>query len=294
MKSYDSYTIKNELVERLQANQNWKAISGNSVINSMLDAFSEHTAEQARYSEMLFLESRWDTSQDSKQISSLASVIGYQAKRKVSASGMVYFSHSNQIHEVGVSISMKEFVDKNLPWEQSTAKINLTKNAVVLDGAGNNYTLTSVNPLESGAYYGLNSVIEGVQKAIRIPSGIVRDTAKKSKLNPYAYIPLKIANLENAGEALTSSFFKVLIDGDTEYRIVDSLLLSSTGDRDVEVIADLYSKDMYYLKFNTDPSRGRVLNFSKAASGFDFIEIRYLESRGIKGNLKNAFQLLAI
>lgn len=294
MKSYDSYTIKNELLERLQSNKDWKAISGNSVINALLDGFSEHTAEQARYSEMLFLESRWDTSQDSKQISSLANILGYQAKRKISASGTLYFSNSNLIHEVGRTISIKDFNSLDLPWPKSTSKIDLTKAAIILDESGASYILTSSNPLESGTYYNSNSLIEGVQKAVRIPANIVRDMAKRSKLNPYAYVPVKIENMEDAGTTQTASFFKVLIDGDEEYRVVDSLLLSSAGDRDVEVIPDLYTKDMYYLKFNTDPARGKVLNFSKAASGFSFIEIQYVESKGVEGNIVNAFQKFTV
>ncbi len=294
MKRYDSYTIKNELLERLQANKDWKAISGNSVINSLLDAFAEHTAEQARYSEMLFLESRWDTSQDSKQISSLANIIGYEAKRKVSASGTIYFSSSNAIHEVGRTISMKNFNALNLEWDKSLLKVDTNKNDTVIDSLGNSYVFTSSNPLESGAYYSSNSVIEGVRKAIKIPASIVRDVAKKSKLNPYAYVPIKISNMEDAGTTQTASFFKVLVDGTKEYRVVDSLLLSEGSDRDVEVIPDLYTKDMYYLKFNTDPSRGEVLNFSKAASGFDYIEIQYVESRGAEGNIPTAFQKFTI
>ncbi len=294
MKIYDSYTIKNELLERLQANKDWKAISGNSVINALLDAFAEHTAEQARYSEMLFLESRWDTSQDFKQIASLANIIGYEAKRKVSASGILYFSDSNLIHEVGRSISIKDFNASNLSWQKATSKVDINKSDTILDSSGNSYIFTSINPLQSGTYYSSNSIIEGIRKSIKIPANIVREVAKKSKLNPYAYVPIKIPNMENAGSTKTAAFLKVLIDGTKEYRIVDSLLLSFGADRDVQLIPDLYTKDMYYLKFNTDPSRGEVLNFSKAASGFDFIEVQYVESKGADGNIPTAFQRFSI
>ena len=73
------------------------------------------------------LRPRWDTSQDSKQISSLASIIGYQAKRKVSSSGTLYFSESNLIHEVGRTISIKNFNELNLPWDKTISKTHCPK-----------------------------------------------------------------------------------------------------------------------------------------------------------------------
>ncbi len=293
MKSYDSYTIKNELIERMQSNKDWKAVMGNSVIGSIIDFISEYTAEQARYSEMLFLESRWDLSQDSKQIAALAGILGYQAKRKVSAAGTLYFSESNQIHDVGRTIFVKDFLAGDVPWAATSSKTDVTSDAAITDNSGVSYVFTSVSSLPSSSLYASNTIMQGEKKVVRIPASIVRETAKKSKLNPYAYVPFKIENIENANTSLTSPFFRVLVDA-YEYRLVDSLLLSTGGDRDVEIIPDLYAADTYHLKFNLDPARGSVLNFNKASQGFEYIEIHYVESLGAEGNITDAFQRFTI
>ena len=294
MKTYDSFSVKNALLERLQANQDWKAITGNSVINAILDQFAEALSEQARYTEMLFLESKWDTSQDSKQVASLANIIGYKPRRKISAAGTIYLSDSNLIHEVGKTISVKDFLNnENLPWSTATSKVDVSSNATILDDQGNSYIFTSVNSLNAGSYYTTNTIIEGIKKSIKIPSSVVAQTATKSILNPYIYVPIKVTNMEDAQRPQTSSFFKVLLNGTKEYRVVDSLLLSTSRDRDVEIIEDLYERDVYYLKFNANPDKGEVLNYSKASS-FDYIEVQYVESKGAEGNISSAFQRFSI
>lgn len=299
MKLYDSYSIKNQALENLQANKNWKAILGNSVIDSVFSAFSEEAAEIVRYAEYLFLESKWETSQDFQQISATSNIVGYTPKRKVSASGTLYISHSNLIHELGRTLSINDFnnISNTKLWSQNTFKVSFTKNATVLDEKGNSYILTSISPLEAGSYFTTNTFMEGVPRIVQIPANIVRDTVQRSKLNPYAYIPVKLPNCENAGTSKTAGFLKVNVitsAGTLEYRIVDSLLLSNNGDRDVEIVPDLYTSDLFYLKFNMDPARGKVISFSKADSSFEKVEVKYVESKGADGNIFNALQRFTV
>ena len=57
MIKYDSESLYNRALERLQQNPDWEAISSDSVIESLLRTNAEMNAETARYGEYLFNES---------------------------------------------------------------------------------------------------------------------------------------------------------------------------------------------------------------------------------------------
>ena len=51
---FDSGSIYNRSIQKLQQDPNWHAISNNSVISALLKSNSEIQAETARYAEYLF------------------------------------------------------------------------------------------------------------------------------------------------------------------------------------------------------------------------------------------------
>ena len=81
MIKYDSESLYNRALERLQQNPDWEAISSDSVIESLLRTNAEMNAETARYGEYLFNESKWDSAQNRSSIVSMAGMLGYKIGR---------------------------------------------------------------------------------------------------------------------------------------------------------------------------------------------------------------------
>lgn len=314
MKKFDSASIYDRYLDKLSQNSDWKAIVGDSVVSAILKASSEINAETARYAEHLYKESRWDTAQNSGSIISAAGLLGYKPSRKVSAAGDIYISEDPRIHLVGRSIFKDAFLSLNgtspriTDWKKPTTDISFDKNMTIVDSKGNNFIITSLNHLDSnvtsafelasGSAYVRNTIIQGVQKEIEIPVDIARTIATRSKLDPYVFIPVEIPSCENASSALTRSFFRVFTKLESsgeelEYRVVDTLQLSSTGDRDVEVYGDLYDRAIIYLKFNSSSSRGQTLSLA-TGTGVESIIIRYIETLGSAGNISNSFERFTI
>ena len=89
MIKYDSESLYNRALERLQQNPDWEAISSDSVIESLLKTNAEMNAETARYGEYLFNESKWDSAQNRSSIVAMAGMLGYKPKRARSATGPI-------------------------------------------------------------------------------------------------------------------------------------------------------------------------------------------------------------
>ena len=297
---FDSESIYRRLLSRIQQNPDWNVISNNSVINAILKNTAETTAETARYTEYLFKESKWDTAQNMSSILSMANMLGYQPRRKTSARGAILVSIDPKIQQVGNGIPLSYITnEENKYLAKTTADIVIGKNCTVVDNLGNNY-LVSSKKINKDRSYDTLEIVQGVKKSVNLSISSIRTLATSSKLDPYLYIPLKIKNCEAAKSPLTRSFFKVIVNstfGDTvssqEYRIVDSLLFSNKQDYDVEVYNDLYSQEVFYLKFNNDSTRGKVLDISKNSS-ISSITVEYIETAGAAGNLPTKFNTFMI
>ena len=111
MIKYDSESLYNRALERLQQNPDWEAISSDSVIESLLRTNAEMNAETARYGEYLFNESKWDSAQNRSSIVSMAGMLGYKPKRARSATCPIYISSDPRIHNVGKTISKENFLN---------------------------------------------------------------------------------------------------------------------------------------------------------------------------------------
>lgn len=296
MKQFDSVSINARMIEKLSQNPDWKAIINDSVVASILKTNAEAAAELARYMEYLFTESKWDTARNISSITAAAGQLGYRRARKRSAFGSIYISADPRIHLVGRSISKDSFLNGNVLGTLSS-DANLNSSVTIIDSKNNSYVMTSRNTLASNTPYVINSIIQGVKKVVSIPVAVARVISTRSKLDPYLFIPVAIDNCENAGTATTQPFFRVYVvysgGQQEEYRVVDSLHLSSSADRDVEVYSDLYNSNLLYLKFSTSSIRGKALNLSEG-SGVESIDIHYIETAGAKGNLDRAFETFTI
>ena len=295
MKKFDSVSIYTRALEKLSQNPNWKAVVNDSVVSSIIKTISEQQAELARYMEYMFSE-KWDTARNLSSIIASAGQLGYKPARKKSAFGELYISADPRIHTVGRTLSKDQFLNGNFIKSIPT-DIPLNSKVVITDSKQTSYVLTSRNSLSAGSPYVVNSIIQGTKKIISIPVSIARTMSARSKMDPYIYIPVYIENCENAGTSITQQFFRVYVTYaagyQEEYRVVDSLHLSQSQDRDVEVYPDLYNINLLYLKFNVSPNRGKTLNLSES-SGVESIDIHYIETLGSAGNLDKAFETFVI
>lgn len=295
MISYDPSSIYQRALQRLQQNPDWQAIASDSVISALLKTHAEMDAEQARYAEYLFNESKWDTAQNVSSITAAAGMLGYRPARTRAATGTIYVSADPRIHDVGKTISKSDFLDKksSLNWLSFSDALTLTSNLTVVDADGNNYIIAAASTLPRGASYAADvNIIRGRLKTITIPIETIRTTATQTKLDPYLYIPVTIENCDNADTALTEKFFRVWVTYATteiEYRVVGTLQLSDVADTDVEIYPDLYNSSLLYLKFNNSPERGSVLNISNSSTSIIGIRIQYIETDGAAGNVTDLF-----
>lgn len=295
MIKFDANSIYYRGLEKLQQDPDWKVIANNSVVSALLRSNAEIQAETARYAEYLFKESKWDTAQNPSSILSMAGLLGYQPKRKISARGEIYISADPRIHLIGKTISSTTLDDNGKNSTLTSSSLDFTIDpytSKVIDSNGNSYIAPS-GKLEASSKFTRLSIIQGELKSLYLDINTIRATATKSKLDPYLYIPAHIKNCEDASNAQSRTYFTVKIQKQdssyTEYRVVNSLLLSSKSDKDVEVYSDLYNQELFYLKFNNDPLRGQTLDLS-GNSSIRGIEIGYIESKGAEGNLLHSFE----
>jgi hypothetical protein len=296
MKFFDADSIYNTLLDKLSQNPDWKVIVSDSVVSSVLKAVSESESELARYVEYLYKESKWDTAQNISSIAAAAGQVGYRPSRKKSAQGTLYISADPRIHQVGRTIFKDDFLKGISGWEAPTQTVVFDEDVTITDSKGNSYIMTSLEDLDAYSNYGVNTIVQGVRKSIIVPLDVARALATRSKLDPYIYIPVEIPNCEDANTPATRKFFKVFVNYSTsyeEFRVVDTLHLSTSGDSDVEVYPDLYNRDLLYLKFNSSSTRGKTINLS-LGSGIKSIEVQYIETTGSNGNLTNVFEPFVI
>lgn len=297
MINYDSTSIYNRAVSRLQQDPNWKPIINESVISALLKSNAETLAETARYAEYLFKESKWNTAQNESSILAMANMLGYQPKRKISATGKIFISTDPNILLVGKTTSAKEFSNaiKTGNYSLTTYYTNLTipSSTEISCSNGVKFVPISSKTLLSNQSCDSLEIIQGVKKSTVVDIDTIRSTCTKSIINSYLYIPFRIVDCENASSILSKKFLKLKVNysdsGTDEYRIVDSLLLSDSMDKDVELYNDMYDNTLFYAKFNNSPYKGTVLDVSSNSS-IKSIQVDYLESLGNEGNISSLYQ----
>lgn len=295
MIKFDPSSIFNRSLSKLQQDPNWRVIANNSVISALLKSNAEINAETARYAEYLFKESKWDTAQNESSILAMSNLLGYQPKRKISATGEIIISADPRMHLVGKTLPLSAPNNSIYSWNTLKSDVYINSNSIVMDSKGNSYIPLSKMFNANTKTMSL-SIIQGKRKSAFIDIDTIRNTSTQSKLDPYLYIPLKISNCEDASSLSSKGFFRVYVvktQGTEvyteEYRVVDTMLLSNSGDYDVEVYNDMYSRELFYLKFNNDTSRGRTLDISRNTS-IAGIRVDYIETLGEEGNLLNLYE----
>lgn len=308
MIKYDSDSIYNRELQRLQQNPDWQVISNNSLVSSLLRTEAEALAELGRYSEYLFKESKWDTAQNPNSILAMAGILNYQPARAISASGLVYWSLDPKIHNVGTTISLQAFKGlkeegtsnqlKN-KWYTPASPITITPTALVNDSQGHRYLVKSSGTLKAGEPWTTLGVIQGTPASQYLTIDEIRSVATKSRLNPYLYIPITLTDCENAATPSTRNFLKVTVFSRSsgndniltgqEYIIVNSLLLTTADDYAVELYSDLYNPSLFYLKFPNSSTAGRTLDISSSSSIVS-IKVDYIQTMGAAGNIEEAFR----
>ena len=311
MMKFDADSIIQRIAYNLNEDPNWKPMLNNSVMTSLIRHNSEADAEAMRYAEYLFNESRWDTARNRSSIVSMANMLGYQPKRKVSAHGKLYVSLDSKISYVGSTITTESLQALKNPTLSATSSLNnswikpqspvrITPACTVKDSRGLSYVVLSPVTLEASEPFTSVDVMQGVRKTKFINIDTIRRVATISKLNKYLYIPFILKDCEAATTIASRGLLNVYVQigegSDVQldsYRVVDSLLLSSDGDQDVELYNDLYNQDLFYLKFKNDPYHGGYLDLSSNSS-ISGIRIDYVESRGSDSNMEGLYNTFYI
>ena len=296
MISYDSTSIYNRAVSRLQQDPDWKPIINESIISALIKSNSETLAEVARYGEYMFKESKWNTAQNESSILAMANQLGYQPKRKRSATGKIYVSTDPNIHLVGKTMSASNFLNSltngNSTLTPYSTDIIIKTTDVVKCSNGVNFIPLNSTTLSSSSPCTTLELIQGIRKSVSIDISTIRSVYTKSTINNYLYIPFRITDCEDGSSIFSKKFLKLIANTNTtseEYRIVDSLLLSDTIDNDVELYNDMYDNTLFYAKFNNSPYRGSVLDVSSNSS-IKNITVEYIETLGSNGNISTLYQ----
>ena len=216
---FDANSIYNRLLEKIQQDPNWKAISNNSVISAILNSNAEVGSEIARYAEYLFKESKWDTAQNTSSILAMANILGYQPKRKISATGILTVSIDPKIHMVGRTIPSRILGSDLSPEQKVELGLNkwqkpigndfyISPDSIITDERGMKYIG------EPSIYRGTDnfislSIIQGEKSFVAVDIDTIRNTYTSSELDPYIYIPITIENCENAKSSISRPYFKV-------------------------------------------------------------------------------------
>lgn len=249
MEKFDRSNIYNRALARLNNNDSWRAVSQESVISALLKTNAEMNAETARYAEYLFRESRWDYAQNESSIMAQANMLGYRPRRATCASGKVHFTST--------------------PSQFSGT-----------DSTGMDFVINSIDDNGDAVMF------QGVKKTVELNYQDIMSSYTESKLDPYIYVPVVIEKCDDASTSSTKNFFKVetSTDGDNwkNWKVASTTLFNNGTDSYIEVYNDVYSYNLFYLKFNNDPNRGSVLPMTD--NGLR-IKISYLETLGAKGNI---------
>ena len=311
MMRFDSDSLTQRKLSLLNEDPDWKPMVNNSVVSSLVRHDAEVDSEIVRYGEYLFNESRIDTAQNRSSVVSMANLLGYQPKRKISAHGKLYVSLDSKITYVPNTITMDSLMmlkdhstRDNSPlykqWNTHNSNIIIDPSCTVLDSNGTSYVIVSPTVLPARECFVSIDIIQGVRKTKFIDINTIRQIYSRSLMNRYIYIPVRIKDCEAATTVSSRALLNVYVETQTEsgkklesYRVVDNLLLSSDGDKDIEFYNDLYNQDLFYLKFRDDPYHGGTLDLS-SSSNILGIRIDYVESLGKASNLNNLYETFYI
>lgn len=295
MIKFDSTSIYNRAVSRLQQDPDWKPITNESVISALIKSNAEELSEVARYGEYMFKESKWNTAQNRSSILAMANMLGYQPKRGISATGKIYISADPNIHLVGKTTSATNFLNTLNTSSSSLVPyytdITIKTSDSIKSTSGIKFIPLNDTTLSTSKSCISLEVIQGERKSVTIDINTIRSVCTKSTINSYLYIPFRITNCENASSIFSKKFMKLTVNynnKEEEYRIVDSLLLSDSTDKDVELSNDMYDSTLFYAKFNNSPYKGTVLDVSSNSS-IKSIKVDYIETLGSEGNINTLY-----
>lgn len=94
-KRFDFESIKARMLEGLRKKSDWALILGNGTVGNLIDVIAESNAEDARYLEHLFRETKWETAQNLSSLQAQGNLISYKRQLPSSAIGYVIMSHTD-------------------------------------------------------------------------------------------------------------------------------------------------------------------------------------------------------
>lgn len=284
MKTFDQPSIQARLEVALKAAEpRFTRILRDSAVSSLLYSISESEAEIVRYFEYLFRESKWNYAQNVSSLMTMANFLGYKPKRKVSAAGFVYVSHSPLLANAGLSTSSVFDVSdltafRDIAGEYSGSGIILPVGQQLITTTGVNYIVREMRRYERGDSCVEVPVLQGIKRSYALTNA--QGTAFES-------IKIENPNIEAASSSLSSGFFRVFIHPNNltlvEAKRYENIRLAQETEYAYD-ITDLPDRSGVVVRFG-DGNSGRRLPPGAT------VNIECLETSGEGGTVEERYQI---
>lgn len=327
MKTFVYDAIKDRLIKRLKLNADAATVLDDSAFTNLLDVVSEGFAENARYTEYLYLEKKWDTAKNISSLLSMGSLIGRKRNRPESATGILIVSHTDNENNDRLSNYGRYFFDLNeesdydelvknedadyikkkslVPWINSSL-YTIPEGTEFLSNSGISFFSTKsvkIKKLEK-KYSEISSSEETLKqflskggwdgiKYLKVPviQGIRRKTqvgiSNGERNQAYKF---EARNIEAGNNSISKKYFYIeAIENDgTKTKWFEVPMIQLAGPYDRVFETELSADGSYIIiKFGNGYS-GRIPNKDSV------IYLNYIETAGENGNIDQKFQITTI
>lgn len=322
-KRFDFDSIKARMLEGLRKKSDWALILGNGTVGNLVDVIAESEAEDARYLEHLFRETKWETAQSISSLQAQSSLISYKRQLPQSALGYVIMSHTDidgrnrlanygqYFFDIDASSDYDDIIKNDdateeekhalVPWVNSTSYL-IPKGTRFISSSGIEYFSTEA--ASSRSLSKAISKMNDVEKAdfekrggwkgikyLKIPvmQGIQRTVSigKCSSTTRFQSFVLPTVDVDAASNSVSSSYFYV-------YVIPEN---SSTPVYFTEIdhLSRATSLDNVFEKSILKDESGVKIKFGDGVSGAlppdGIVYVHYVETLGSKGDITSKYQI---
>jgi len=327
MKTFVYDAIKERLIKRLKLNADAATVLDDSAFTNILDVVSEGFAENARYTEYLYLEKKWDTAKNISSLLSMGALIGRKRYRPESATGIIIVSHTDDDNNNRLANYGRYFfdlneesdydeIDKNedadyikkralVPWLNSSL-YTIPEGTEFVSNSGISFFATkSVKIKKLEKKYSEISSDEGTLKAFLARGGwdgikylkvpVIQGIKRKAQVGVSTgernqAFKFEARNIEAGNNSISKKYFYIEVtekDGTTT-KWFELPMIQLAGPYDRVFETELSADGSYIIiKFGNGYS-GRIPTKDSV------IDLNYIETAGKSGNIEQNFQINTI
>lgn len=322
-KRFDFDSIKARMLEGLRKKSDWALILGNGTVGNLVDVIAESEAEDARYLEHLFRETKWETAQSISSLQAQSSLISYKRQLPQSALGYVIMSHTDNdgknrlanygqyFFDIDASSDCDDIVKNDdateeekhalVPWVNSSNYL-IPKGTRFISSSGIEYFSTEAASSRSlsKAISKMNDVErvdfekrggwKGI-KYLKIPvmQGIQRTVSigKCSSTVRFQTFVLPTVDVDAASNSVSSSYFYVYV--------VPENSTTPVYFTEIDHLSRATSLDNVFEKSILKDESGIKIKFGDGVSGAmppdGIVYVHYVETLGSKGDITSKYQI---